>query len=83
MDRLYTRLPQTRVAEISLIVQSVNLVKLLRQVGDSLLSLFSVYWLVIRSLYGANTARITRMVTNSDQNEKWNNALHVRAAMGF
>ena len=34
-DRLYTRLPRTTVAEISLITLSVNLVKLLLEVGDS------------------------------------------------
>ena len=36
LDRLYTRLPQTSQAEISLIFLAVNLVKLVREVSDGL-----------------------------------------------
>ena len=45
MDRLYTRLPQTTLAGISLILLSINLVKLLREVGDSLFLYFTSVWL--------------------------------------
>lgn len=83
MDRVYTRLPETTLAEISLIMLSANLVKLLRELEDSLLSLFNVYWLMMGSMYRAYTARITQIVTTSDQNEKWNASLRARAAMGF
>ena len=53
MDRLYTRLPQTTLAEISLILLSINLVKLLRQAGDSLFSLFYAYMVTVGALYAA------------------------------
>ena len=36
LDRLYTRLPQTSQAEISLIFLAVNLVKLVREIADGL-----------------------------------------------
>ena len=50
MDRLSTRLPQTTLAEISLILLSINLVKLLRQAGDSLFSLFYVHMATVGAL---------------------------------
>ena len=53
MDRLYTRLPQTTLAEISLILLSINLVKLLREVGDSLFSLFYVRMATVSAQYAA------------------------------
>ena len=43
MGRLYTRLPQTTLAEISLILLSINLVRLLRKAGDSLFSVFYIH----------------------------------------
>ena len=36
LDRLYTRLPETSQAEISLIFLAVNLVKLIREIADGL-----------------------------------------------
>ena len=53
MDRLYTRLPQTTLAGISLILLSINLVKLLREVGDSLFSLFYVRMATVSAQYAA------------------------------
>ena len=53
MDRLYTRLPQTTLAEISLILLSINLVKLLREAGDSLFSLVYVRMATVGALYTA------------------------------
>ena len=46
LDRLYTRLPQTSQAEISLIFLAVNLVKLVREMADGL-------FLVLRVLLGS------------------------------
>jgi hypothetical protein len=53
MDRLYARLPQTTLAEISLMLLSISLVKLLREAGDSLFSLLHVHMAPVGALSAA------------------------------
>jgi len=59
LDRLYTRLPQTSQAEISLIFLAVNLVKLVREIADGL-------FLALQVLLGRLMILFSRYTTSGD-----------------
>lgn len=83
MDRLSTRLPQTTLAEISLILLSINLVKLLRDAGDSFFSLFYVHMATVGALYAAFRAANDRWMAAVSLNCPARPTRGLTPALGF
>ena len=83
MDRLYTRLPRTTLAEISLIMLSVNLVRLLREASQAGFTLFFAYITLLGSTYRWYMGGENRLQAMVDRPRAGNGSAQPGVLMGF